>query len=151
MEDAVRLNVNPPTLQRASRPELKFQGAAIVTEAPTLTNAVKLPDRLTTVGGAPFPLSQPVTWVAVLTEVVLRCAPPLIVMVPVIGAAVAVGVAVAVASGCRKRCRSCRGKRSRSCRGKRSRSCRGRLSRSCRGKRSRGCRRRPVAVGVNVP
>ena len=61
MEDAVRLNVNPPTLQRAgSGPELKFQGAVIVTGAPTLTLA-KGPDRLTTVGGWLFPLSQFVT------------------------------------------------------------------------------------------
>jgi hypothetical protein len=102
-EDAVRLNVKLPTLQRAgSGPELKFQGAAIVTVAPTGTD-VKLPDRLTTVGSAPAPLSQFVTRVAVLTEVVLRCAPPLMLMVPVIVAAVAVadgvgvGVAVAVA------------------------------------------------------
>ena len=86
MEDAVRLNVNPPTLQRAGRgPELKFQGAVIVTGAPTLTLA-KDPDRLTTVGGWLFPLSQFVTWVAVLTEVMLGCAPPLIEMEPVIGA-----------------------------------------------------------------
>jgi len=88
MEDAVRLNVNPPTLQRAgSGPELKFQGAAIVTVAPAGT-LVKFPDRLTTVGAGPFPLSHPVTRVAVLTEVVLSCAPPLIVMVPVIGTAI---------------------------------------------------------------
>jgi hypothetical protein len=59
-EDAVRSNVNAPTLQRAGRPELKFQGAAIVTVAPTGTD-VKLPDRLTTVGSAPAPLSQFVT------------------------------------------------------------------------------------------
>jgi hypothetical protein len=89
MEDAARLNVKLPTLQRAgSGPELKFQGAAIVTEAPTGTNVAKSPDRLTTVGAAPFPLSHPVTRVAVLTEFVLSCAPPLIVMVPVIGAAI---------------------------------------------------------------
>jgi hypothetical protein len=97
MEDVVRSNVNPPTLQRAgSGPELKFQGAVIVTEAPTDTYVAKSPDRLTTVGGRLAPLSQLVTWVAVLTEVVLRCAPPLMVMVPLIGAAVAVGVDVAV-------------------------------------------------------
>jgi hypothetical protein len=95
MEDAVRLNINPPTLQRAgSGPELKFQGAAIVTEAPTLTNVAKSPDRLTTVGGKLAPLSHPVTWVAVLTEFVLRCAPPLIVMVPVIDAAIGVTTAL---------------------------------------------------------
>ena len=88
MEDAVRLNVNPPTLQRAgSGPELKFQGAVIVTGAPMLT-LEKDPDRLTTVDGRLFPLSQFVTWIAVLTEVVLRCAPPLMVMVPVIGTAI---------------------------------------------------------------
>ena len=52
----------------------------------------KSPDRLTTVGGWLAPLSHPVTLVAVLTEVVLRCAPPLMVMVPVIGAAVGVAV-----------------------------------------------------------
>ena len=68
MEDDVRLNVNPPTLQRAgSEPELKFQGAAIVTVARALTT-VKLPDRLTTVGIVPLPLSHPVTLVAVLAE-----------------------------------------------------------------------------------
>ena len=69
MDDAVRLNVNPPTLQRPGRPEggLKIQGAFIVTEAPTLTD-VKDPDRLTTVGGRLFPLSHPVTRVAVLTD-----------------------------------------------------------------------------------
>jgi hypothetical protein len=64
MEDAVRLNVNPPTpptLQKLSTgPELKFQGAAIVTVAPTGTD-VKLPDRVTTVGSALLPLSQFVT------------------------------------------------------------------------------------------
>jgi hypothetical protein len=99
MEDAVRLNVNPPTLQRAgSGPELKFQGAVIVTGAPTLTLA-KDPDRLTTVGGWLFPLSQFVTRVAVLTEVVLRCAPPLMVMEPVIGATVAVAVGVGLGTG----------------------------------------------------
>ena len=89
MVDAVRLNVNPPTLQRLARPEglLKFQGAAIVTAAPVLTNPVKFPDRLATVGFAPLPLSHPVTLVAVLAEVESRCAPPLIVMEPVIGAA----------------------------------------------------------------
>ena len=88
MEDAVRLKVNPPTLQKAGTgPELKFQGAAIVTESPTLTNAVKDPDRLTTAGDAPFPLSHPVTRVAVLTEPELSSAPPLSVMEPVIGAA----------------------------------------------------------------
>ncbi len=87
MEDAVRLNVNPPTFQRLASPELKFQGAAIVTAAPTFTNPVKSPDRLTTVGGKLAPLSHPVTWVAVLTEPVLRCAPPLIEMEPLIGAA----------------------------------------------------------------
>ena len=74
MEDAVRLNVNPPTCQNIGTwPELKFQGgAAIVTVAPTLTYVAKSPDRLTTVGSAPLPLSQLVTLVAVLTEVVLR-------------------------------------------------------------------------------
>ena len=72
MEDVVRLNVNPPTLQRAgSGPELKFQGAVIITEAPTGT-LVKVPDRLPTVGGWLLPLSHDVTWVAVLTEFVLR-------------------------------------------------------------------------------
>ena len=60
-EDAVRLNVKLPTLQKLSTgPELKFQGTAIVTVAPTGTD-VKLPDRLTTVGSAPAPLSQFVT------------------------------------------------------------------------------------------
>ena len=88
MEDAVRSNVKLPTLQRAgSGPELKFQGAAIVTVSWTFTYAVKDPDRLTTAGDAPFPLSQLVTFVALLTEPVSRCAPPLIVMEPVIGAA----------------------------------------------------------------
>ena len=86
MEDAVRLNVNPPAVQRAGSPEPKFQGAAIVTEAPAVT-VEKLPDRLTTVGFAPLPLSHPVTLVAVLTEVVSSSAPPLIAMEPVIGAA----------------------------------------------------------------
>ena len=38
MEDVVRLNINPPTLHRpGSGPELKFQGADIVTVAPTFT------------------------------------------------------------------------------------------------------------------
>ena len=38
MADAVRSNVNPSTLQRAGcRPELKVQGAVIVTESPTAT------------------------------------------------------------------------------------------------------------------
>src|SRR5207248_515999 len=88
MEDAVRLNVNPPTLQRAgSGPELKLQGAAIVTEALPVTYFAKSPDRLTTVGFAPAPLSHPVTLVAVLTELMLSSAPPLIEMEPVIGAA----------------------------------------------------------------
>ncbi len=87
MEDVVRLNVNPPTFQRLASPELKFQGAAIVTGAPTLTNVAKFPDRLTTVGGKLAPLSHPVTWVAVLTKFVLRCAPSLIVIEPLIGAA----------------------------------------------------------------
>jgi hypothetical protein len=87
MEDAVRSNVNPPTFQSLARPELKFQGLAIVTGAPTSTNPVKFPDRLTTVGAAPFPLFHPVTWVAVLTEPELSSAPPLNVMVPLIGAA----------------------------------------------------------------
>jgi hypothetical protein len=87
MWDAVRLYVNPPTLQIAGRPEPKVQGAAIVTEFPTFTYVVKFPDRLTTVGGLLLPLSHPVTWVAVLTEVELSSAPPLIVMEPVIGAA----------------------------------------------------------------
>ena len=88
MEDAVRLYVNPPTLQRAGcSPELKVQGAVIVTEAPTLTNVAKSPDRLETVGGKLFPLSHDITLVALLTESVSRCAPPLNVMVPLIGAA----------------------------------------------------------------
>jgi hypothetical protein len=88
MEDDVRLNVKLPTLQRAgSAPELKFQGVAIVTEAPTATNVAKSPDRLATVGGKLFPLSQLVTLVEVLTEVLSRCAPPLNVMLPVIDAA----------------------------------------------------------------
>ena len=57
MEDDVRLNVNPPTLQRAgSGPELKFQGAVIVTVAPTVTNVAKSPDRLTTVGSCSTPV-----------------------------------------------------------------------------------------------
>jgi hypothetical protein len=88
IEAAVRLNVNPPTLQRAgTAPELRFTPAAtIVTEAPTPTVA-KSPDRLTTVGTAPLPLSHPVIRVAVLTEPVLSSAPPLIVMEPLIGAA----------------------------------------------------------------
>ena len=100
MEDAVRLNVNPSTFQRpASGPELKFQGVAIgVTASPTFTNVAKSPDRLTTVGGWLAPLSHDVTLVAVLTEVVLRCAPPLMVMTPLI--AVAVGVGVGVEVGC---------------------------------------------------
>jgi len=93
MVDVVRSNVNPPTLQRAGSPEPKVQGAVIVTEAPTLTNVTKSPDRLTTVGNAPLPLSHDVTWVAVLTEPVLRCAPPLIVRVPVMGAACGVTTA----------------------------------------------------------
>jgi hypothetical protein len=98
MEDAVRLNVNPPTLQRlASGPELKVRGAAIVTVAPTVTYVAKAPDRLTTVGFAPFPLSHPITRLAVLTEVVLSSAPPLMLMEPVIDAGVGVAVAVAVA------------------------------------------------------
>src|SRR4029077_18700416 len=96
MEDAVRSNVNPPTCQNiGTGPELKFQGGmAIVTIAPTFTNPVKSPDRLTTVGscGGLLPLCQSVTLVAVLTEVVSRCAPPLMLMVPVIRAAVADGV-----------------------------------------------------------
>jgi hypothetical protein len=89
MEDVVRSNVNPPTLQRPARPEggLKVQGAAIVTAAPTFTYVAKSPDRLTTVGGRLFPLSHPVTRAAVLTEPVLSSAPPFIVMEPVIGAA----------------------------------------------------------------
>src|SRR5207248_7592385 len=88
MEDAVRLNVNPPTLQKAgSGPELKLRGAAIVTGAPTVTYDAKSPDRLTTVGFAPLPLSHPVTLVAVLTELMLSSAPPLIEMEPLIGAA----------------------------------------------------------------
>jgi hypothetical protein len=86
MVDAVRLNVNPPTLQRPASPEPKFQGAAIGTGAPTLM-AEKLPDRLATVGFAPLPLSHPVTLVAALAEVVSSSAPPLIAMEPVIGAA----------------------------------------------------------------
>ena len=103
MTEDVRSNINPPTLQRLGRPEPKVQGAVIVTGAPTATDVAKSPDRLTTVGGAPAPLSHDVTLVAVLTEVESRCAPPLMVMVPLIGAAVAVadgvgvGVAVAVA------------------------------------------------------
>src|SRR5206468_3751853 len=87
MEDAVRLYVNPPTLQRLARPEPKFQGAVIVTGAPTVTYVAKSPDRLTTVGGPLFPLSHPVTRVAVLTLPVLSSAPPLIEMEPLIGAA----------------------------------------------------------------
>lgn len=88
MEDTSRLNVNPPTLQRAaSGPEVKVQGAFIVTEAPTGTNVAKSPERLTTVGFAPAPLSHPASLVAVLTEPVSSSAPPLIEMEPVIGAA----------------------------------------------------------------
>src|SRR5256885_4795155 len=86
MEDAVRLNVNPPTLQRPARPEPKFQGAAIVTEALAVTHFAKSPERLTTVGFAPAPLSHPVTLVAVLTALKLSSAPPLIEMEPLIGA-----------------------------------------------------------------
>ena len=98
MEDAVRLNVNPPTLQRAGcGPELKFQGAAIVTVARAST-LVKVPDRLTTVGGPPVPFCHPVTRVAVLTEVELSSAPPLIVRVPVIGAASSVTPALSRAT-----------------------------------------------------
>ena len=76
MGDDVRLNVNPPTLQRLGRPEVKVQGAAIVTGSPTFTDVAKLPDRLTTVGGRSAPLSHPVTLVAVLTisRVELRAA-----------------------------------------------------------------------------
>ena len=70
MMDVVRSKVNPPTLQRAVRPEPKVQGAVIATEAPTGTVA-KLPDRLTTVGGPPLPLSHPVTRVALFTLAVL--------------------------------------------------------------------------------
>jgi hypothetical protein len=100
MLDAVRLNVNPPTLQRAgSEPELKFQGAAIVTVAPTGTYVAKSPDRLITIGFAPAALSHPITRVAVLTEPVLSSAPPLIVMEPLIDVAVAVAVGVAVVVG----------------------------------------------------
>jgi hypothetical protein len=50
MEDPVRSNVNPPTLQRAGWPEPKVQGAVIATEVPTATDA-KAPELLTTVGG----------------------------------------------------------------------------------------------------
>jgi hypothetical protein len=105
MVDAVRLNVNPPTLQRAGSPsgELKFQGAVIVTEVPTGTDA-KSPDRLVTVGGKLFPLSQLVTWIAVLTEPVLRCAPPLIVMEPLIGAASSVTPAPSRATAAKNAC-----------------------------------------------
>ena len=92
MMDVVRLKVNPPTFQRLARPEPKIQGAAIVSAAPTGTNVAKSPDRLATVGGRLLPLSHPVTWVAVLTEFVLRCAPPLIVMEPLIGAASGVSI-----------------------------------------------------------
>ena len=61
MEDPARLNVNPLTLQNiGTGPELKFQVGVIVTVAPTAT-VVKDPDRLTTVGNAPAPLSQLVT------------------------------------------------------------------------------------------
>jgi hypothetical protein len=70
MVDVARLNVNPPTLQRAGLPEPKIQGAVIATEVPTGTD-VKLPDRLTTVGGPPLPFCHPVTRVAVLTLPVL--------------------------------------------------------------------------------
>ena len=87
MEDDPRSNVNPSTLQRPFRgvEGLKIQGAvAIVTEVPTGTDAVKLPDRLTTVGAAPFPLTHPVTRVAVLGLLGKISAPPLIEMVPVI-------------------------------------------------------------------
>ena len=89
MWDALKLNVNPPTYQRAgSEPELKFQGMmVIVTESETLTYVAKFPDTLTTAGDAPFPLTHPVTRVAVLTEPVLSSAPPLIVMLPLICAA----------------------------------------------------------------
>src|SRR5712691_10871507 len=50
MVDVARSNVNPPTFQSIGRPEPKVQGWFIVTGAPTVTNPVKLPDRLTTVG-----------------------------------------------------------------------------------------------------
>ena len=72
--DVVRSNVNPPTLQRAVRPEPKIQGAVIVTVAPTgipPPYVAKSPERLTTVGGPPDPLSHPVTRVALLTLPVL--------------------------------------------------------------------------------
>jgi hypothetical protein len=85
--DVVRSNLNPPTLQRLARPEPKVQGAIIVTESPTFTYVAKSPDWLTTVGGMLAALSHDVTLAAVLTLVVLRCAPPLMEMVPLIGAA----------------------------------------------------------------
>src|SRR5947207_5881120 len=91
MEDAVKLKVNPPTLQRAgSAPELKLHGAVIVTGSPTLVYGVKSPPRLLTVGDPPAWLSHPVTWVAVLTDVSLSSAPPLIVTKPLICAALSV-------------------------------------------------------------
>ena len=96
--DAVRSNVNPPTLQRAGcSPELKVQGAVIVTEAPTAT-VVKDPDRLTTVGGWLAPLSHDITLVGLLTESVSSLAPPLNVMVPLIGAASSVTPALSRAT-----------------------------------------------------
>ena len=88
MTEDVRSNINPPTLQRLGRPDPKVQGAVIVTGAPTATDVAKSPDRLTTVGSAPAPLSHDVTLVAALTEVESRCAPPLIAMEPLTGAAI---------------------------------------------------------------
>jgi hypothetical protein len=83
MWDAIKLNVNPPTLQKpGSGPELKDHGKANSAVAPD--NPAKLPLPLCTVGMNPLSSNQPVTIVAVLTVVLFNSTPPAKVIAPVI-------------------------------------------------------------------
>jgi hypothetical protein len=79
MEDAIKLNVNPSTVQNAGTAgELKNHVGVNVTESPVVTNAAKLPLALNTVG-----FTQLVTSVAVLTLGWSNVTPPAKVIAPV--------------------------------------------------------------------
>src|SRR4029077_2268431 len=85
MEDASKLNVNPPTVHNAAWPEPKIHGKANIAVAPA--NPAKLPLALCTVGMAPLSSNQVMTCDAGLTVSVSNSTPPAKVMAPVSGTA----------------------------------------------------------------
>jgi len=91
MEEEVRSNVNPPTVQKlGNAPEVNDHGCAKVTASPGATNVAKSPSAFCTAGKPTPPVPvQPVTVAAVPAEEVSRATVPVNVMSPVTSAACA--------------------------------------------------------------